>query len=448
MATALLSTFDELRQRASQLFPESEWFTTPDVGVFKEHTGPDGVEYDRELLERIAENCNDRIEATGDFCPACENHTPTAEQRAAGHPWPEVLGYFGPFRVVPMDEAGRTVYWIVADQHIRAEFADRARDTRRSVEMLESLAPEQRFFDPIALLKAATPRLDLGIVYSMSGERKIRYDAAFPGAANTYVPTDKERECSDGKMRMEAAGMDEEALIASVITAFMATDMGQWIQAKMQEDKAAAALKGEVEAKEELAEELGVGTEEEAGAPPSEGGGENEIDDKPADGMPSEEPAGGDEPGEPPMAEAKKPDEEKDRASAAGGKLQYAALQRQVHEQQTQIKALQAERREEKRRYELDALRMNYVFDADGEFELTKDYTDAQFKNHCEKVVTRYERIPVGTPSIARLTKMAPLPVGPKEVTREQVEKAVALSQKDKISYGEALDKIMGTAAA
>ena len=46
------------------------------VPIFKEHTGSDGTKYTQELLEDIADNNNDRIEETVDYCPLRPLHTP------------------------------------------------------------------------------------------------------------------------------------------------------------------------------------------------------------------------------------------------------------------------------------------------------------------------------------------------------------------------------------
>ncbi|GAB4130280.1 MAG: hypothetical protein Kow0040_07860 [Thermogutta sp.] len=60
-------------------FPRDKFVTKPGVIVFAEHSTRlrDGtpVTYDRDALERIAGNCNRRIEETGNYAAVCIGHT-------------------------------------------------------------------------------------------------------------------------------------------------------------------------------------------------------------------------------------------------------------------------------------------------------------------------------------------------------------------------------------
>ena len=64
---------------ADSLFPPDKYVNKPGVVVFAEHSTRlrDGtpVTYDREALEKIARNCNRRIEETGNYAAVCIGHT-------------------------------------------------------------------------------------------------------------------------------------------------------------------------------------------------------------------------------------------------------------------------------------------------------------------------------------------------------------------------------------
>lgn len=188
------------------------------VPIFDEHESEDGVTYDRRLLQIIAENCNRRIRDTGDWCPLVIGHT--SDEDAAADP--PLVGFAGPFTVGQLGKerprwAILAKFWLFPDQ---AKVM--ARYPRRSVEVWPGDRPEDRYFDPIALLGAETPRRDLGLiyskprlvsrrvtfkanvelperVYSASGklfysrsaainERPERYEAGFPSGTSTFIP--------------------------------------------------------------------------------------------------------------------------------------------------------------------------------------------------------------------------------------------------------------------
>lgn len=136
-----------------------------EIPVLDEHVDDEGTQYDRHLLERVAANCNARMQASGDWCPVTIGHTSDDEAVSP----PEVVGFAGPFRV---KRFGRK-FAIYGDFYI---FRDRAdawkRNPRRSVEIWPEDRPENRFIDPIALLGAETPRRDLG-TYSKRGGRPL-----------------------------------------------------------------------------------------------------------------------------------------------------------------------------------------------------------------------------------------------------------------------------------
>ncbi len=166
------------------------------VPIFKEHTGSDGTKYTQELLEDIADNNNDRIEETGDYCPIVGWHTPSDNDPSKD---PPIIGFAENFRVEKFGK--KNPKWcIYATFKIRKDKHDYFRDhPRRSVEIWPEDKPENRYIDPIAVLGAETPRQDLGLVYSKSaaGEESYMYSSV-AGGGNTYVPGEVERNDKPG----------------------------------------------------------------------------------------------------------------------------------------------------------------------------------------------------------------------------------------------------------
>jgi len=169
-----------------------EFVVIDGVPIFDAHVGDDGTEYDERLLAQIAENNNRRIRDTGDFCPLVIGHTP---EDPSSDKDPPLVGMAGPFKVGMFgDEKPRPCifakFWVW--KHKLRQFKEHP---RRSVELWPENAPEERFFDPIALLGAETPRRALGLAYAKAQpgrKQPIRYEmaaAAAPSGTNTFLPS-------------------------------------------------------------------------------------------------------------------------------------------------------------------------------------------------------------------------------------------------------------------
>lgn len=164
--------------------------------VFKEHVNREGVPFDREAMERIADRCNERIKEDGDFCPLAIRHT-----KDDGSFDPEVVGFAGPYKAQRLP--GSKPRWgIYAKWRVYKEDAAKVKKYPRcSVEYwADKEDPTGGYFDPISMLGAETPELDLGIHYSadpsdpgrtlMRYQKVLRYEATMAGGApNTYVPS-------------------------------------------------------------------------------------------------------------------------------------------------------------------------------------------------------------------------------------------------------------------
>ncbi len=178
------------------------------VPVFREHeivqkdkkTGEvtKRIEVNREKLREIAEENNRRIAESGDMTPVCIGHTrrdkdgiplPATEQ-------PPVIAYARNYRV---GEFGpQKVSCILADFYVeKGKEGELNKYPRRSPEFFAN----DNFFDPIALLGAQTPQLDLGLVfYSRPADGRIY--------ARTDDMPDIEKTAVDTKAPDTAAGLE------------------------------------------------------------------------------------------------------------------------------------------------------------------------------------------------------------------------------------------------
>lgn len=161
--------------------------------VFKQHYTADGQFIGPDQLRRICDRCNLRIVDTGDFATLVIRHTSKEHDRD-----PEVIGFVGPYamgsvgRVKPTPAIMATLWVFRESAHLLKKYP------RLSVEFwCDEDDPASGYFDPVSLLGAETPELDLGIQYSKddhTGKRLrkysklIRFEASLPGGSNTAVP--------------------------------------------------------------------------------------------------------------------------------------------------------------------------------------------------------------------------------------------------------------------
>ncbi|MFV2070622.1 MAG: hypothetical protein ACC645_26945, partial [Pirellulales bacterium] len=172
-------------------FDDSEFLNIPDVPIFAEHETVAGngrqIRFAHPQLEAVANRNNQRITETGDFPALVLGHTPSPEERALGREMPEVVGFAGPFKIGKIGRPGtRQRFAILADFHVFKQDADKVRKhPRRSPELWLEEKYEDMFLDPIALLGAEAPRLDLGLLYTKQGESGVtieKYTASMASA--------------------------------------------------------------------------------------------------------------------------------------------------------------------------------------------------------------------------------------------------------------------------
>lgn len=236
-------------------FPDEEFVNQRDIPVFAEHetTTRDGrtLKFGIAELQAVADRCNRRIQETGDYAALSIGHNPEPEAKARGAPVPRAVGYAGPFRVGHINgRDGTKKNAILADLHIfKDDWKEARKYGRRSAELWVEDQYEEMFLDPIALLGAETPRLDLGLNYSKPrflgfvsskwhpGKQILKYAATFPGTFNTHLPAQKEYAMDSNNMP-QTTDQAQPDLIRGIVDAMTALPEWQFLQTMMAEKEA------------------------------------------------------------------------------------------------------------------------------------------------------------------------------------------------------------------
>lgn len=354
----------DLEQRAARQFPDSEFVHVRDVPVFAEHdtVGRDGkpVKYDRPALEKIIERCNHRIADTGDFAALCFGHTPEAEEAAKGAPMPELGGFAGPFRLGMIGRV-QPRWAILQDEHHYRHKADRIRETpRRSPEVWLSADMADRYMDPIALLGAEAPRLDMGMRYCRTAGGRLveKYAATFPGPAAVSRPDDTRRDDYD------ADSLPQEREMA------LSTEDIQQITAALMES---APMKW-------VAEQMKA----EAAPQPDDIPGDPDAAD-----IPDETPEKPDDAGEWHDKMAKMAT----KYSKMAGELDQVRAENKALKER--LDASEHKTRKAERYSQLAQAAQVAVLDIDEEMTRVEKMSDAQFDGHMQVILEKYSRIPV-----------------------------------------------------
>jgi len=157
--------------RAPGAFGADKYVRIPDIPVFRAHRTKDNdgnpLTFGPNELNQLAQQCNRRIQESGDYAGIIVGHTSDKDDVIQRHP--EVIGYAGLFRLGTMGlPGGRQVYVILADFWIRKDKLDVYHaHPRRSAELW--VQGDHSFLDPIALLGGDPPRLDLGLAPEARG---------------------------------------------------------------------------------------------------------------------------------------------------------------------------------------------------------------------------------------------------------------------------------------
>ena len=179
---------------------EGDYLVWENVPIWKEHVSPEdgNTVFGADAMAKVAERCNDRIDETGEFVPVVIRHTQDDESHD-----PPVVGLAGPFKIARFGRKKPKVAVVAQEFRIHKRYAAvAARYPRLSVEYWAKKSdPTNGFFDPISLLGAETPELDLGhwnlenddtlTRYQAKKHRGMtlhRYEMTSPAGANTAPP--------------------------------------------------------------------------------------------------------------------------------------------------------------------------------------------------------------------------------------------------------------------
>jgi len=299
------------------------------------------LEFGMSQLKAVADRCNRRIAETGDYAAIVVGHTPDPGDEGAAQP--ELVGYAGPFRLGTIGEGERKCWAILADFHIfKNDLAKVRKHPRRSPELCLEDTYEEMFLDPIALLGAEAPRLDLGLLTGAQGgdgaalaaempakrlysflkngrqvEKYAMAACAMPSAGNVHVPnqsTQPAKKYAAAPQPSSETSMLTPEDISAVVEAFLSTDAGQFLVSEMKAKQGTNAI---VEpAQEPPAETIEPATAEAQPAadtvPPPEPASEPKL--SPASPGASDAPPAA-PPAEKPPEELPKPNGDQDEAS-------------------------------------------------------------------------------------------------------------------------------------
>lgn len=265
MVTALKSGIDDPAiqglpvantRTPGELYTAEDFITIRNVPVFAEHettnTGGRHLRFGASELQSIADRCNRRIAETGDYAALTLGHTPSPEQTARGKAMPDLVGFAGPFKLGEIgQENERSRYAVLADFHVfKEDMARVKKHPRRSPELWLEDSFEDMFLDPIALLGAELPRLDMGILYSAirhRGEQSLQIEKyaavapAGPSPESVYPPSDELRR------RYQSPDLNDQATqgatqmlspedVDQLVQAIENTDVFQWVKAQMSKE--------------------------------------------------------------------------------------------------------------------------------------------------------------------------------------------------------------------
>ena len=418
-----------MHEQAESRFPAEKFSRVASVPVFAEHEtteraigGEDGervpVKYDLKSLRAICERCNERIADTGDYAALAFGHTPDKDSAA---PMPDVAGYAGPFYIGQI--GNKKPRWaIFQDEHWLKEHSGQiAKFTRRSPEIWLSSSMDQRFMDPIAVLGAETPRLDMGMRFcrTASGELVEKYSAAsLPACGAVFVPGHVDRKKKYQADSGEAVMIGDEE-IKKIADYIMATAPMQWVIEKMKGDAAPDPAAG-------------------GPAPPVAGAPPGAPVVPPAGGPPAPKPEA---PPVPPVAtedDKEKREQYARRAADQAVAEKYSRLEAENADLKKRVQVIERDKTQAERYGKLTELARSHAMDIEAEVKDALDMTDTEFSRHLGRIERSYEKIPVGMPNL-----YAPPLEMPKseKYAKERTERAVTIATTEGCTFEEALRK-------
>jgi hypothetical protein len=422
--------------------PTPKYVVKPAVAILDEHELVDAqgnsTRIDADALQTIADNCNRRVEETGDECPLVIGHTlddaPETDQ-------PPVVGYARDFFVGDLFRTGKKA--LFATFKILADKVDVVRNyPRRSVE----LWLERMEVDPISLLGATTPERDLGLLQLERRGSPKRYSRVYDDATCPTPPCDPVPPSVPEVPENSAPMADEmkpddapkgdadkstlsDADVSKIVAAIMQTDVFKQLEQIIAEE-------------ETTPEGADAGHPDDAFPPPG--------------GDPAPTPPGPTPPPPPPVDKERRGDHEE---SVQYGDLDKVKMQRDTQElkaklnrTESQVHALQRENEEFKRKYrrserEKDLRSLvaddGFSFDVAEELDLVTDMSEDVYKVHVDRIKKNYSRAPVRVGLIPTVENPGVFGAT-SPITKDQMTRAVEIASKGEMSYEQALRKVSG----
>lgn len=433
---------DHAKESLDYVLRSGEFARIPDVAIFKEHELKDRAgrvvrRVDKAELERIALVGNQRATETGDLCPIGPGHT---QDDAPEESQPPIWGYLHRYSV-RRHKDGK--WYLHADEYVRRRIETRdgkVVDGERYVKSFPRRSPEywqaDHLIDWLALLRI-TPKLDLGMVaysrayydrggpaayanakgklrYSMEDHMDLEQETAPP--ADPTLPPDASVDIDDNEpMPQDAQDMPPE-----------------------EKERYSKSLFGMPHAHvHKLFSHLHKKYSKEAGCEDDGMGAEPERYEAAAPSATNTFIPGTD-------------DKDKVRMSKTQPDLAPSRYQREVADLRKEISVLRSENAEIKKNGRLDrfskrltelAVVDGYDFSPEEELKDCEEMTDAAFDKHCERIVKRYAKAPVGG-DLIRFSREREFPAGGNGVTPELANKAKSLAARKGIGFDEALAEL------
>lgn len=171
-------------ERYLDVLPTDEYVVVPNVPLLDTHQTTDPktgkrIDVDEEMLEEVTENCNRKMEETGDAVPFVIGHTKDGDVDESKQP--EIIGYYVKYRMGQLLNTDRQA--IHGDLFLPKKNIPIARKfPRRSVEFWLG----RRDLDPVSALGASTPERSLGLlrlgrIDATPTERPLKFSRADNG---------------------------------------------------------------------------------------------------------------------------------------------------------------------------------------------------------------------------------------------------------------------------
>lgn len=365
----------------AECYEEGDFVVYDDVPVWKEHVNHrdfgQPVPFDCEAMERVCRRSNERIEETGDYAPIVIRHT-----KDDGTFEPKVVGFAGPYHTRQLGKKKPVRAICARLRFFKRDLDEIKRYPRVSVEYWATKSqPTNGYLDPIALLGAETPELDLGIRYQKNTDSLVccRYAAAVanptaPAGANAFLPSDS-RKVAYAKESPVMLSPEDLQQIVDALTPVIEAKLGEMTAPP--DDTAPADIEPPPD---------NAGAPPDAGPPPA---------GAPDGNAPPDLGDGADD--EPETKAAYQKNTRALRAQYAKAVEDNRSLRETITALSDRVVSLEKTERQAVRYSKLAQLeQQGYVFDMAEELDETINLNDDQFSKHLNRIQAKYQRVPTG----------------------------------------------------